>query len=203
MNNNTDVAPFLRQEFIRIRPNREGDREAIVAGKGPGWTEQGGRLHSSSSFCPSASSIILPSSDSSTAVTQPSSASHFPHSIIRTTLGSWRLCLCLGLRAPVCPVLAHSSPFSSTDENVHRPRDALHPDQEAGPPHAHSSGAAGAAGGRAPRQLVTDTATGGPPVILRVLLSWAGLGELVIKGIGPWGLWRGAQAVQCPTLTGD
>lgn len=32
VNSNTDVAPFLRQEFIRIRPNREGDREAIVAG---------------------------------------------------------------------------------------------------------------------------------------------------------------------------
>ncbi|XP_027601725.1 probable ATP-dependent RNA helicase DDX27 isoform X1 [Pipra filicauda] len=30
VNSNTDVAPFLRQEFIRIRPNREGDREAIV-----------------------------------------------------------------------------------------------------------------------------------------------------------------------------
>lgn len=33
INTNTDVAPFLKQEFIRIRPNREGDREAIVAGK--------------------------------------------------------------------------------------------------------------------------------------------------------------------------
>ncbi|XP_063003590.1 probable ATP-dependent RNA helicase DDX27 isoform X2 [Elgaria multicarinata webbii] len=31
VNSNTDVAPFLRQEFIRIRPTREGDREAIVA----------------------------------------------------------------------------------------------------------------------------------------------------------------------------
>ncbi|XP_078092491.1 putative ATP-dependent RNA helicase DDX27 [Mustelus asterias] len=31
VNSNTDVAPFLRQEFIRIRPNREGDREAIVS----------------------------------------------------------------------------------------------------------------------------------------------------------------------------
>ncbi|NXF94084.1 DDX27 helicase, partial [Eubucco bourcierii] len=31
VNSNTDVAPFLRQEFIRIRPSREGDREAIVA----------------------------------------------------------------------------------------------------------------------------------------------------------------------------
>uniref|UniRef100_UPI003AAFD814 probable ATP-dependent RNA helicase DDX27 n=1 Tax=Centroberyx gerrardi TaxID=166262 RepID=UPI003AAFD814 len=31
VNSNTDVAPFLRQEFIRIRPNREGDREAVVA----------------------------------------------------------------------------------------------------------------------------------------------------------------------------
>lgn len=36
VNSNTDVAPFLRQEFIRIRPNREGDREAIVAGEGSG-----------------------------------------------------------------------------------------------------------------------------------------------------------------------
>lgn len=32
VNSNTDVAPFLRQEFVRIRPNREGDREAVVAG---------------------------------------------------------------------------------------------------------------------------------------------------------------------------
>ncbi|XP_070798021.1 probable ATP-dependent RNA helicase DDX27 isoform X1 [Pituophis catenifer annectens] len=31
VNSNTEVAPFLRQEFIRIRPSREGDREAIVA----------------------------------------------------------------------------------------------------------------------------------------------------------------------------
>ncbi|XP_050395180.1 probable ATP-dependent RNA helicase DDX27 [Patella vulgata] len=31
MNEATDVAMGLRQEFIRIRPNREGDREAIVA----------------------------------------------------------------------------------------------------------------------------------------------------------------------------
>lgn len=37
VNSNTDVAPYLRQEFIRIRPNREGDREAIVAGESPGW----------------------------------------------------------------------------------------------------------------------------------------------------------------------
>lgn len=35
VNSNTDVAPYLRQEFVRIRPNREGDREAIVAGKVP------------------------------------------------------------------------------------------------------------------------------------------------------------------------
>lgn len=33
MNENTDVALGLRQEFIRIRPNREGDREAIVSGR--------------------------------------------------------------------------------------------------------------------------------------------------------------------------
>lgn len=33
VNSNTDVAPFLRQEFVRIRPNREGDREAVVAGR--------------------------------------------------------------------------------------------------------------------------------------------------------------------------
>ncbi|KFP03951.1 putative ATP-dependent RNA helicase DDX27, partial [Calypte anna] len=31
VNSNTDVAPFLRQEFVRIRPSREGDREAIVS----------------------------------------------------------------------------------------------------------------------------------------------------------------------------
>lgn len=30
VNSNTDVAPFLRQEFIRVRENKEGDREAIV-----------------------------------------------------------------------------------------------------------------------------------------------------------------------------
>lgn len=34
VNSNTDVAPYLRQEFVRIRPAREGDREAIVAGEG-------------------------------------------------------------------------------------------------------------------------------------------------------------------------
>lgn len=32
VNSNRDVAPYLRQEFIRIRPSREGEREAIVAG---------------------------------------------------------------------------------------------------------------------------------------------------------------------------
>lgn len=31
VNSNTDVAPCLRQEFVRIRPNKEGDREAIVS----------------------------------------------------------------------------------------------------------------------------------------------------------------------------
>nr|XP_057910779.1 probable ATP-dependent RNA helicase DDX27 isoform X2 [Doryrhamphus excisus] len=31
VNSNTDVAPYLRQEFVRIRANREGDREAVVA----------------------------------------------------------------------------------------------------------------------------------------------------------------------------
>ena len=30
---NTDVAYNLRQEFVRVRPKGEGDREAIVAGK--------------------------------------------------------------------------------------------------------------------------------------------------------------------------
>lgn len=33
VNSNTDVAPYLRQEFVRIRPAREGDREAVVAGE--------------------------------------------------------------------------------------------------------------------------------------------------------------------------
>ena len=33
VNENTDVALSLRQEFVRIRANREGDREAIVAGR--------------------------------------------------------------------------------------------------------------------------------------------------------------------------
>lgn len=32
VNENTEVAYNLRQEFVRIRNNREGDREAIVAG---------------------------------------------------------------------------------------------------------------------------------------------------------------------------
>lgn len=32
VNSNTDVAPYLRQEFVRIRPNKEGDREAVVSG---------------------------------------------------------------------------------------------------------------------------------------------------------------------------
>lgn len=32
VNSNTDVAPYLRQEFVRIRQSREGDREAVVAG---------------------------------------------------------------------------------------------------------------------------------------------------------------------------
>lgn len=34
VNSNTDVAPYLRQEFVRIRQAKEGDREAIVAGEG-------------------------------------------------------------------------------------------------------------------------------------------------------------------------
>uniref|UniRef100_A0A8C9SEJ5 RNA helicase n=1 Tax=Scleropages formosus TaxID=113540 RepID=A0A8C9SEJ5_SCLFO len=34
VNSNTDVAPYLRQEFVRIRPAKEGDREAIVAALG-------------------------------------------------------------------------------------------------------------------------------------------------------------------------
>jgi ATP-dependent RNA helicase DDX27 len=31
IDDNQSVAPYLRQEFIRIREHREGDREAIVA----------------------------------------------------------------------------------------------------------------------------------------------------------------------------
>ena len=33
VNENTDVAYNLRQEFVRIRENREGDREAVLSGK--------------------------------------------------------------------------------------------------------------------------------------------------------------------------
>ena len=33
INESTDTALRLRQEFIRIRANREGDREAVVAGQ--------------------------------------------------------------------------------------------------------------------------------------------------------------------------
>lgn len=32
VNSSTDLAMNLRQEFIRIRPNKEGDREAVVSG---------------------------------------------------------------------------------------------------------------------------------------------------------------------------
>lgn len=77
-------------------------------------------------------------------------------------------------------LLVHSSLLaSSVDKDLHRPRDAVHPDQEAGPPHAHPLGSHGTAGGRAPRQLVTDTAAGVPPVNLRLGLApihpaWAG-----------------------------
>lgn len=69
VNSNTDVAPFLRQEFIRIRPNREGDREAIVAGESPGWNWAGwgarfswphGCHTGALGFCPGASYIQLP-----------------------------------------------------------------------------------------------------------------------------------------------
>lgn len=38
LNNNTDVALNLRQEFIRVRPQREGDREAILAGEHLGFS---------------------------------------------------------------------------------------------------------------------------------------------------------------------
>ena len=32
VDSNTDVADNLQQEFVRIKPKKEGDREAIVAG---------------------------------------------------------------------------------------------------------------------------------------------------------------------------
>lgn len=34
VNSSTDLAMTLRQEFVRIRPNKEGDREAVVSGMG-------------------------------------------------------------------------------------------------------------------------------------------------------------------------
>ena len=33
VDSNTDVADNLRQEFVRIKTKKEGDREAIVTGK--------------------------------------------------------------------------------------------------------------------------------------------------------------------------
>ena len=39
VNSNSEVASNLHQEFVRIKPKREGDREAIVTG---GWREGGG-----------------------------------------------------------------------------------------------------------------------------------------------------------------
>jgi len=39
INEATDTALGLRQEFIRIRSNREGDREAVVAGILYFWTK--------------------------------------------------------------------------------------------------------------------------------------------------------------------
>lgn len=68
---------------------------------------------------------------------------------------------------------AHSSvPASSVDKDLHRPRDAIHSDQEAGPPHAHPPGTHGTAGGRAPWQPVTDAAAGVPPVKFVGRGSW-------------------------------
>jgi hypothetical protein len=103
VNSNTDVAPFLRQEFIRIRPNREGDREAIVAGEDSGLVWAG--WVSALRLPPS----ILPSSHGGTAcylvhATSPrrllARCLPFPQSVLLTTLGSWLLWLCLGPGAP-------------------------------------------------------------------------------------------------------
>lgn len=118
VNSNTDVAPYLRQEFVRVRPAREGDREAIVAG--------GGELLLFFSC-----SVLLS---------------------LSLKVKSFILHNKMNCSLP----LSDSAPHT----DLSGPRDGVHSDQEAGPPHAHSPGPHGAKSRRTPRQPLSDAEVG-------------------------------------------